>query len=227
MKRGDSCQINFDLALAPAYQEEDFLVVACNSGAFSWLDRWPEWPSCGLIIHGPPGCGKTHLAEIWRKRAGAVMLDGRDLGAAHDGLYDDSAAIAIEHADAANDRVLLRIYNGIADQRKTILLTAASEPNLWSARLPDLRSRLMALPVASIAEPDDLLLQALLVKQFSDRQLQVDVSVVNYLVARMERSFDMARRLVNELDSTALRQNRRVTTLLASKALVKLANNGP
>ena len=226
MSRGDSHQMNFDLGLVPVYREEDFLVVPCNSAAFSWLDRWPEWPSCGLIIHGPPGSGKTHLAEIWRKKAGAVMLDGRDLAAPDDGPYGDSAAIAIEHADAANDRALLRIYNRIADQQKTILLTAASEPNLWAPRLPDLRSRLMALPVARIAEPDDFLLQALLVKQFSDRQLQVDVTVVRYLVERMERSFEMARRLVDELDLTALRQGRRVTTVLASKALVKLANCG-
>ena len=154
------------------------------------------------------------------------MLDGRDLVAADDGPHGDSAAIAIEHADAANDRALLRIYNRIADQQKTILLTAASEPNLWAPRLPDLRSRLMALPVARIAEPDDFLLQALLVKQFSDRQLQVDVTVVRYLVERMERSFEMARRLVDELDLTALRQGRRVTTVLASEALVKLASCG-
>jgi chromosomal replication initiation ATPase DnaA len=223
MSRVNSRQLNFDLGLAPAYREEDFLVVACNSGAFGWLGRWPKWPSCGLIIHGPPGCGKTHLAEIWRKKAGAVMLDGRDLVAAHDGLYGD-AAIVIEHADAANDRALLRIYNGIDEQHKTILLTAESEPKCWGASLPDLCSRLMALPLARIGEPDDLLLQAVLVKQFSDRQLLIDVPVVRYLVERMERSFEMARCLVDELDSIGLRQGRRVTTVLASEALAKLAN---
>lgn len=219
-------QMRLDLGTAPAYGAEDFLVVACNAAAFSWIETWPEWPASGLIIHGPSACGKTHLAEIWKRKADAVMLDGRDLVGGQDEPYVSGKAVAIKNADTANERALLRMYNGVVDQRKTILLTAATNPSFWANKLPDLRSRLLALPMARIGKPDDFLLQALLVKQFSDRQLVVDISVLRYLVERMERSFEMVRRLVDELDSSALEEKRRVTSVLASKALKKLSNCG-
>ena len=108
--------------------------------------------------------------------------------------------------------------------KKNILLTASSQPQFWSVPLPDLRSRLMALPVVKISEPDDLLLQALLVKQFSDRQVQIEVPGIRYLVERMERSFCMVRRLVDALDAMAFSERRKITTVLASKALKKVIN---
>jgi len=217
-------QMKLDLSLGPVYSEEDFLVTGCNSEAFGLLDRWPDWPSCGFILYGPPASGKTHLAEIWRAKSQAKLMDGRGLLSNQDVLNDPIESVVIEHAEHANDRALLRIYNGVAEHKKSILLTAITEPQFWPVSLPDLRSRLMALPAVKISEPDDLLLQALLVKQFSDRQVKIEVSVVRYLVERMERSFYMVRRLADELDAMAFSERRRITTALASKALEKLMN---
>ncbi len=224
MSETGSPQMKLDLSLAPVYREEDFLVSACNSEAFGWLDRWPEWRASGLIVCGPPGSGKTHLAEIWRNKAQAKLMDGRGLISSQDGLRDFRESVVIEHAEEADDRALLRIYNGVVEHKKSILLTATSEPQFWAVPLADLRSRLMALPAVKISEPDDLLLQALLVKQFSDRQIHIEVSVIRYLVERMERSFYMVRCLVDELDAMAFRERRKITTVLASKALKKLMN---
>tara|TARA_Y100000588_G_C14248098_1_gene922288 strand:+ start:641 stop:1324 length:684 start_codon:yes stop_codon:yes gene_type:complete len=217
-------QMKLNLTLSPVYREEDFLVAGCNSKAFRWLERWPEWPACGLILSGPPGCGKTHLAEIWRGKARAKLLDGRNLSSNRDGLQDPGESVVIEDADKSNGRALLSIYNGVAERKKSILLTATTEPQFWSIPLADLRSRLMALPTVKINQPDDLLLQALLVKQFSDRQVKIEVSVIRYLVERMERSFYMVRRLADELDAMAFREKRKITTVLASRALRKIVN---
>lgn len=199
-------------------------MAGCNSEAVSWLDQWPEWRACGLIVSGPPSSGKTHLAEIWRNKAQAKLVDGRDLLLNQDCFSDSAESIVVEHADEANERALLRLYNGVVEYKKSILLTANSDPQFWSISLEDLRSRLMALPAVKIGEPDDFLLQALLVKQFSDRQVRIEVSVVRYLVERMERSFYMVGRLADELDAMAFREKRKITTVLAARALEKLMN---
>ena len=162
------------------------------------------------------------MAEIWRNKAQAKLVDGRDLLSNKDGFNDPRESVVVEHAEEADERALLRIFNGVVEYRKSILLTASSDPQFWSIPLADLRSRLMSLPVVKIGEPDDLLLQALLVKQFSDRQVHIEVSVIRYLVERMERSFYMVRRLAEELDAMAFREKRKITTVLASKALEKL-----
>jgi len=222
MTRRNGSQLNLDLALDPIYKREDFLVASCNSDAVAWLEKWPDWPGGGLVLYGPPGCGKSHLLEIWRKKTGAVIINGQELVNGLGELYCNAAAVAVDHSDKADERALLRIYNGAIEGAKTILLTACSAPKLWPVKLPDLRSRMMALPLVGIGEPDDLLLQAVLVKQFSDRQLMVETTVVRYLLVRMERSFEMARRVVEELDSMVVSQGRRVTTVLASKALERL-----
>ena len=224
MSQAEPPQMKLDLSLPSVYREEDFLVAGCNSEAFRWLDRWPEWRACGLIVSGPPSSGKSHLAEIWRNKAQAKLVNGRDLLSNQDGFNDPRESVVVEHAEEADERALLRIYNGVVDYRKSILLTASSDPQFWSISLADLRSRLMALPVVKIGEPDDLLLQALLVKQFSDRQVHIEVSVIRYLVERMERSFYMVGRLADELDAMAFREKRKITTVLASKALEKLMN---
>ena len=177
-----------------------------------------------MCIRDRPSSGKSHLAEIWRNKAQAKLVDGRDLLSNQDGFNDPRESVVVEHAEEADERALLRIYNGVVDCRKSILLTASSDPQFWSISLADLRSRLMALPVVKIGEPDDLLLQALLVKQFSDRQVHIEVSVIRYLVERMERSFYMVGRLADELDAMAFREKRKITTVLASKALEKLMN---
>ena len=121
------------------------------------------------------------------------------------------------------ERALLRLYNGVVEAQQTLLLTATTVPTRWSMMLPDLVSRMTALAAVGIGKPDDSLLQAILVKQFSDRQLQVRAEVVVYLVNRMERSFETAREIVAVLDEMALDRQRPVTVSLAGEALERLA----
>lgn len=214
-------QLSLGLDLPTVYRASDFLTSPCNRIARAWIDRWPDWPATALLVHGPPGAGKTHLARIFADQAGARILSGESLAAALDPpSWTLWRAHVVEHADRMTDEeTLLHLYNGTRETGGHLLLTSRWPLSAWALDLPDLRSRLRTAPVVGIDTPDDALLAALLVKLFDDRQLRVDEAVVLYLVQRMERSFAEARRVVAALDDLALRTRRRIGIALAREAL--------
>ena len=214
-------QLAFDLPHRAASGADDFLVAAPNAEAVAWLDRWPDWPGPGLAIYGPQGCGKTHLLRVWQARSGARLLRAPELGSL-DLLAFASAPRPIALDDCGGplpEQPLLHLYNLLAGAGGHLLLAGREPPSRWPVKLPDLRSRLGALPAVAIAPPDDALLAGLLVKLFADRQLRIDAAVVDYLLPRMERSFAAAERLVARMDATALQSRRAVTVALARDAL--------
>jgi len=212
----------------PALGAEDFLVAAPNREAVLWLDRWPDWPAPALAIHGPPGCGKTHLAHVFRARSGADLVAAGEIGVALAAAARATPrALAIDDADEAlaDETAFLHLHNLIAGAGGHLLITARDAPARWGIALPDLRSRLSAAPAVALRPPDDELLAAVLAKQFSDRQLRVGDDVRRFLLARMERSFDAARRIVAALDRAALAGRRNITVPLAREVLAALGGD--
>ncbi len=227
MNGGKARQLAFDLSYRPALGREDFLVTSCNKDAVGWIDRWPDWPAPALALIGPAGCGKTHLAAVWRAMSGARATgSGDDADPAQAGgghwLIDDAA-----DADAGiGENALLRLYNVTAEAGATLLLVAREPPARWAVTLPDLASRLRAAPVATIRDPDETAIAAVLVKLFADRQSAIDPELIAYLLPRMERSFEAARDLVARLDRAALAKRRRVTVPIARDVLAEFGGEG-
>ena len=219
-------QLALDLEFRPALGIDDFLVAPCNRDAIAWLDRWPDWPAPALTIHGPAGCGKTHMAQVWRARSGARIVG--DVGlAARDAAQSGGACWIVEDAFAGLDeREFLHFHNLVAEGGGHILITARTAPARWTIALADLRSRLVAAPAVAVGRPDDGLIGAVLVKLFADRRLGVGAEVLTYILARMERSFAAARALVAALDRHALATRRRVTIPLAREVMKKLNEIG-
>ena len=221
-------QLPLDLGFASSYAAADYLVSASNADAFAWVERWPDWPGVGLALCGPPGCGKTHLAHVWRERSRATIVDAATLASVDPSqVMAAPPALAIDglaagSLDAAAERALLHLYNMTNERRGHLLLCAEAPPARWPIALPDLRSRLAALPTISIAPPDDGLLEVLLAKLFTDRQLAVDRGTVIFIAARMERSFDAAGRLVDAIDRAALASQRRPSLGLVREVVEKL-----
>ncbi len=212
---------------------EDFLVAPSNADAVAWLDRWPSWPAPALTVFGPDGCGKTHLSQVWRARSHAVVTRGDMLdSAAVPALLAPANAVVVEDADAVSGRpereeALFHLYNLAREQHGHLLLLSRKAPSRWRTRLADLRSRIKGAPAVEVRPPDDALLAAVLVKLFADRQLRPGLEVVSYLLARMERSLDSARRLVAALDHASLAAHRGVTVPLAREVLSDLQRTEP
>ena len=214
-------QLALDLPRRMAFGRSDFMVSRSNIAAVERIDRWPDWPSAGLVVHGPPGCGKTHLAHLWQDRASALFIAGEALTEAMlPRLLDEvPRRIAIDDADRASEPALLHLYNSCIEHQGNVLITACRPPGSWRVELGDLRSRLRAAPTVEIDPPDDGLLGAVLVKHFADRQLRVAPDVITYLLKRIERSFAAAGRIVACLDGDALSNGSPVTIPLARKVL--------
>lgn len=217
-------QYPLPFAHRPSLLGEDFLVGSCNAEAIAWIDRWPDWPHAALMVVGPPGAGKTHLAAVFAARSGAVMAGSRTMTARSVGALANADAIILDDADglfagSEAETSLFHLLNRLVGTRGRLLLTARTAPARWDLSLPDLSSRLNALPMALIGAPDDSLLSALLLKQFADRQLQVGDDEIRFLVARMERSFDAARRIVDAIDRRALAEGRPITIPLLRSLL--------
>ena len=217
-------QLALDLQQRPAMGMADFLVADCNAAAVGWLDRWPDWPGSALALHGPGGCGKTHLTRVWAARSGALLLNAEALVSADPGsMPGDRPQLVIDAADrvagASAEEALLHLYNLVREGDGRLLLTGRTAPARWPLALPDLSSRLKAIPAVGVGDPDDALLAAVLVKLFADRQLVVGAEVIAYLLPRIERSFAAASRLAAAIDGASLARRRPVTVPLARSVL--------
>jgi chromosomal replication initiation ATPase DnaA len=214
-------QLALALPHAESFAREDFLPGPSNEVALALMERWPDWPDRTLALVGPEGSGKSHLAAMWANSAGARFLAARALGVTNVGSALATGALVVEDLIPGqfDERALFHLVNLAREDEAHLLLTAQSVPTGWRIGLPDLSSRLRAIPVVTLAPPDDALLRAVLVKLFADRQLAVDESLVAYLANRLERSFAAARIAVGTLDREALRRQRPVTRALAAEVL--------
>ncbi len=222
-------QLPLDFDHRPALSGEDFLVAPGNAGAVAWLDRWPDWPGPLLAIHGPAGCGKTHLAQVFMAASGARAIGADALGGAEPRhLLAGARACVLEDAEAFLggdlEEALLHLYNTVQETGRHMVLTARRPPARWPVRLADLRSRLKAAAVIGIGPPDDPLITAVIVKLFADRQLRVDADVVSFMLTRMERSFETARTLVAAVDRAALAERRNITVPLVRGVMEEMSS---
>lgn len=218
-------QLTFDLPLDPRYGAEDFLVSPSNEEAYALIEAWPDWPDTVFLLRGPPGSGKSHLASIWATRAQAWTVAAAEIDGSNVSHLISNGALVIEDVDreaGRDEAALFHLLNLARERRFPVLLTASAPVDAYGLKVADLRSRLRLAPGAEIGPPDDGLLRAVIVKLFVDRQLVVDLAVVDALALRIDRSLDRARAVVAELDRDALGRRRRITRPLALAVLDRL-----
>ena len=228
---GNPEQLILDWPVNVTFAEEDFLTSKSNEDAVKWVDNWPNWQRgvdnfhC-LIIYGPQGCGKTHLSHVWKKISCAKNISSAQLNE-NDFISDDHVNFIIEDVDEhLNSDIiatnLLHLYNWSKEKGGFLLLTAKNHPKQWLVELADLSSRLLASEIVKIKPPDDNLLKAVIIKQFSDRQMTVSKEVLGYLVSRTERSFAAVRKLVHDIDKLSLIEKKKITIPIVKRVLNKM-----
>jgi chromosomal replication initiation ATPase DnaA len=200
-----SKQYIFSLPFPAQYREDNFMVAACNRDAWQWVT---SASAAAAMLYGPQGCGKSHLGHIWAQREKASLLPVHALkeaiGVAGHWLIED-----IEQLQ--DERALLHFFNACKEQGGKMLFTCATAPHQLPFTLPDLTSRLRALPAAAIGAPDDEVLAAAMRKQFTDRQIKVEDEVIAYILPRIERSFTHIQQLVKRIDEKALSEHKSIT----------------
>lgn len=214
-------QLGLDLTPTPHFLREDFLVSEANATALRMIEAWPSWPDDVLLLVGPPGAGKSHLAAIWAARANADICFGARLEGADLAALAGKPALVIEATDeiGSAEATLFHLLNLARQQKTSLLLTAQRKPDFWGLAKADLLSRLRLAPLVELGAPDDELLKAVLEKLFRDRQLVVDAAVLEFIALHIDRSLDMARYFVDLLDRAALARGRPVTRALVREFL--------
>ncbi|MCP9627006.1 chromosomal replication initiator DnaA [Rhodopseudomonas palustris] len=214
-------QLALDLPHGESLSREDFLEGTANTAALKLIESWPDWPNRIMLLVGPEGSGKSHLASIWAELAGARSTSAHALTPANVPGELATGALVVEDLvpGSFDERALFHLINLAREDEAFVLITARLAPSAFPSELRDLRSRLRAVPVVSLLAPDDALFRALIVKFCADRQMSIDANLVGYLAKRIDRSFAAARRTVELLDTEALRLGRPVTRALAAEVL--------
>jgi chromosomal replication initiation ATPase DnaA len=209
-------QQRLPLEQAQPYDHGSFVPSVCNADARAAVEAWTTWPGGKLVLVGPEGSGKTHLAMAWAASTGAREFS---LGDAGELARTPACAMVVEDADRRPaDEILFHLIDR-ADAANPLLMTARTAPRAWATDLPDLRSRLNALMVVELQSPDDTVLEAVLERYFRARNILPRKSVLDYLVKRIERSAPAARAVVERIDEAAAAERRNITRELAREVL--------
>ena len=212
---------------------DDFMVSECNRDAYYLVDAWPNWLGNGVFIYGPPGCGKSHLAHLFIDKVRATAekpIKARIITASSvhmrsvKRLAEENTALVIENVEPKNNNeALFHLFNLFNVPGRYMLWTAETAPNLMKFPLRDLATRLKMLPCVKISEPDDIMLQMLIVKLFDDRQIKISPEILSYIITNASRSFAYIEALVAEIDKISLAYQAAVNYKIVKQAMDWLA----
>jgi chromosomal replication initiation ATPase DnaA len=218
-------QLRLNLEHAPSFRREDFIASSSNAEATAAVGAWPNWLGGALTLVGPEGSGKTHLAAAWAEAHGGRFLE-TDAAQPIPLSELGGQPVAVDDADQVDNETMFHLINLAAAEGFGLLLTSRAWPRAWPCTLPDLRSRLNALRVVQLHEPDDVVLRGVIDRFFRQRLIVPPDDVLDFLVKRIERSVPVAREVVERIDEAASAEGRGVTVALVRKVIDDEAASG-
>lgn len=206
---------------------DTLVVTEANRDAAHLLTHWRTWPGGALALTGPQGSGKSHLALAWALEAGARQVS--PLASSDDAaaiFRESGGRLFIDDAHGARDEAMFwRVLDLARVEAGAVLLVGATPPAAWPVILPDLRSRLAALPLARLGEPDQALMEVILRRICREQFIFLSDDAAKFLSRRLPRTFAAAHLVVAALDEDLVRVDRPVTLKAAKKALEKAQMN--
>lgn len=220
MKSLVSQQLLLDLKSIPSMGRNEYFVSNVNKEAVKWLDIWPNWPTFGFIVCGPRGSGKSHLAAVLKTLSQGEIVDVKDISDTNISKLSEKRCLIIEDIENyKSEKLLFHIYNMLMEKKHKLMITSKIAMSKINFKLPDLKSRLVSMPQVNIGFPDDKLLRNVLIKQFLDKGVIVELDVINYVLKRMDRSFEEIPKLVSKIDFESLKKSKRITIPFIKKII--------
>lgn len=208
-------QLYLNLPQETSYSREDFVVTAANIDAINAIEKYHSWSFKRLLIVGESGAGKTHMCQIWKQMADAKFIDDKF-------EYKGVQNLIIDNIEYYPDDFIFHVINYAANNNSYLLLTTSL---LKTYKLPDLASRINATNKVIIKQPDDELVKILLTKRLVDMQLKFDIDVLDYLIPRVERSYENINYIANQIYNEVSLSKARLTVKLIKNIIFSRGMN--
>jgi len=202
-------QLLLDFDYKTNFNEHDFYLSKSNSNAFNLINRWPEWDKKILNISGEKFSGKSHLANIFRVKSKALLIKGNNIdNSIFKSLKLHESIIIDDFEECTEEKILYSIFNLIDQDSKYLLINSLNPINEVKFKLPDLASRSKNCLYAKIENPDDELLFAIILKNFSDRQIKIEKKIINFRISRIDRSYRKIDEFIYKIDELSLKKKK-------------------
>ncbi len=190
-----------------AYKKEDFYVSPSNKEAYDFINSWPKWIKRTVNIFGPSGSGKSHLASILKSKTSYLQIEGKNLSDEIFFKFKIKEALIIENLDEkVPEKLLFSLWNTILQDNKYLLITSKKPINSFKFKLRDLMSRVTSSLIIGINLPSDDLISVILAKNFSDKQIKVEKKHIDYIIKRIDRSYEKISQFILTLDKYSLKK---------------------
>jgi chromosomal replication initiation ATPase DnaA len=202
------------------YLHEDFYVSSSNKEAYDFINSWPKWYKRIVNVFGPSGSGKTHIASILKSKTSILEVEALDLDDKIFFKYKTKEALIIENInESVSEELLFSIWNTALQDNKYLLITSLRPINSYKFLLPDLKSRANSCISIGIKLPNDDLIGVILAKNFSDKQIKVEKKQIDYIIKRIDRSYENISRFISILDKYSLKKGNPINLKLIKEVL--------
>ena len=216
-------QLVFKFPFKMKYYEQDFYVSSNNFPAYKLIESWPNWPGRWLNVFGASGSGKTHLSKILEKKINKIRLvDAKNI---NNKIVEELNHIGCLIIDNYNNNISENLLYSILNQSKQlenyIVINSITSVRDFTYDLKDLQSRINSYIYIGIELPTDDLLQVIISKTFSDRQISLNPKISEYIINNVERSYEKMFKLLKDIDELSLSTGKSININLIKKVLAK------
>tara|TARA_B100001029_G_C15031721_1_gene437425 strand:+ start:380 stop:1036 length:657 start_codon:yes stop_codon:yes gene_type:complete len=213
-------QLTFKFPFKTTYYAEDFYVSSNNFEAYKLIESWPNWSSKFVNIFGPSGCGKTHLSKIFKKKLNSFFINASDLN--NDSFMKiklKECLIIDQYKNNIDEKLFYTILNQCQQSNNYVIVNSIEPIKKLPTKLNDLKSRLESFTYIGIDLPTDDLIRVILTKGFSDKQVETDVKLLEYILKNINRSYEEIFNFIEKVDSVSLSTGKPININLIKRVL--------
>ena len=202
------------------FKDQDYYVSKSNEFSFLLLNSWPKWEKNFVNLNGEKFSGKSHLINIFLKKFSGIKINANDINNEFLKKIKIYENIIIEDLNTnIDEKLLFTLLNNVEQDNKYLIITSTKPIVDYSFELKDLNSRAKNFILSSIDQPEDDLLYALILKNLSDRQISIDVKLINFIIKRIDRSYGKISEFIYKIDEISLKRKKPIDFKIIKEAL--------